>query len=179
MVNLVKNFLKDFEKINEYYIYLIEKTKKKRYVGITNEWLIDNFYLLVEHKTNLIHEKREIKKQLKCCDSIFQYLKDIVKRYNYNISFKLLVSELNKCQKQNNINFSYDEISSVKLCLLFLYTRRLALLCEDEYNILLNREKVARVIKNKEEKEISLDDFLDDNISIQEDADYIFEFNNL
>ncbi|HIS38198.1 MAG TPA: hypothetical protein IAB45_01675 [Candidatus Onthousia faecavium] len=178
MVNLVKNFLKDFEKINEYYIYLIEKTKKKRYVGITNEWLIDNFYLLVEHKTNLIHEKREIQKQLKCCDSIFQYLKDIVKRYNYNISFKLLVSELNKCQKQNNINFSYDEISSVKLCLLFLYTRRLALLCEDEYNILLNREKVARVIKNKEEKEISLDDFLDDNISIQEDADYIFEINN-
>ena len=65
MANLVKKFLCDFEDISEYYTYLVDKTKQKEYVGITNEWLIDNFYLLVEHKTNIVHDKKEITKSLK------------------------------------------------------------------------------------------------------------------
>ena len=60
MANLVKNFFSDFEDINEYYMFLVEKTKQKEYVGITNEWLIDNFYLLLEHKSNIVHDKKEI-----------------------------------------------------------------------------------------------------------------------
>ena len=35
MANLVKNFFSDFEDINEYYMFLVEKTKQKEYVGIT------------------------------------------------------------------------------------------------------------------------------------------------
>ena len=49
MTKFVKRFLNDFEVVNKYYNYLVEQTKKKEFVGITNEWLIDNFYLLVEH----------------------------------------------------------------------------------------------------------------------------------
>ena len=33
----------DEKKINKYYNYLIEKTKQATYVGINNEWIIDNF----------------------------------------------------------------------------------------------------------------------------------------
>ena len=62
MANAVKKFLADFEDINEYYTFLVDKTKRLEYVGITNEWLIDNFYLLVEHKTNIIHDKKYIVK---------------------------------------------------------------------------------------------------------------------
>ena len=65
MANAVKKFLADFEDINEYYTFLVDKTKRLEYVGITNEWLIDNFYLLVEHKTNVIHDKKYIVKDLK------------------------------------------------------------------------------------------------------------------
>lgn len=48
MNKIIKKFLNNFENINEYYNFLVDRTKKKEYVGITNEWLIDNFYLLVE-----------------------------------------------------------------------------------------------------------------------------------
>ena len=70
MTRFVKKFLNDFEVINKYYNYLVEQTKKKEFVGITNEWLIDNFYLLVEHKSNIIHDKKEISKRLKHIENI-------------------------------------------------------------------------------------------------------------
>lgn len=178
MANLVKKFLSDFADINEYYVFLVDKTKQKQYVGITNEWLIDNFYLLVEHKTNVIHDKKEITKSLKKFDRIFYCLKEIVIRNNYNISFKLLVSELRNYQKQTKVFFSYYELVCVKNILLFLYTKRLADLCREEYHNLLNKERVAKIIESREEKEIELSNFLGENTSIQNETNYIFEINN-
>ena len=178
MANLVKNFFSDFEDINEYYMFLVEKTKQKEYVGITNEWLIDNFYLLVEHKTNIVHDKKEITKNLKKYNRIFYCLKDIVVRNNYNISFRILVSELREYQKQTKVFFSYSELVCVKNFLLFIYTKRLADLCREEYHNLLNKEKVAKIIESREEKDIELSNFLEDDFSIQEDSNYIFEINN-
>lgn len=178
MANLVKSFLNNFEDINEYYTFLVDKTKQKEYVGITNEWLIDNFYLLVEHKTEIVHHKKEITKSLKKCDRIFYCLKDIVVRNNYNISFNLLVSELKNYQRQKKVYFSYCELLGVKTILLFLYTKRLADLCHEGYHNLVNKEKVAKIIENREEKEIELSNFLSENISIQDEVNYVFEINN-
>ena len=178
MANFVKKFLDDFDTINDYYTFLVEKTKEKEYVGITNEWLIDNFYLLVEHKTNIIHDKKGISKHLKKSDRIFYCLRDIVSRNNYNISFRTLVNELKEYQKENKIAFFYPELMCVKNILLFLYVKRLRDLCQEEYRHLVNKEKVAKIIASREEKEIELSNFLSDNISIQEEANYIFEINN-
>ena len=125
MANLVKKFLTDFENINDYYMFLVDKTKRREYVGITNEWLIDNFYLLVEHKTNIIHDKKYIMKDLKKCSRVFYCLKDIVVRNNYNISFRLLVSELREYQKQTKVSFSYSELVCVKNFLLFLIYKKI------------------------------------------------------
>lgn len=62
--------------------------------------------------------------------------------------------------------------------MLFLYTKRLADLCHEGYRNLVNKEKVARIIESREEKEIELSNFLSENISVQEEANYIFEINN-
>ena len=104
MAKLLKKFLNNFEDINEYYNFLVERTKRMEYVGITNEWLIDNFYLLVEHKMGICENKKEIHKHRKLYDNLYFSLKDIVSKYNYNISFKLLVSELKKYQKETKKN---------------------------------------------------------------------------
>ena len=132
----------------------------------------------MEHKTNIVHDKKEITKNLKKYNRIFYCLKDIVVRNNYNISFNLLVSELRDYQKQTKIAFSYYELLCVKNILLFLYTKRLADLCHEGYRNLVNKEKVARIIESREEKEIELSNFLSENISVQEEANYIFEINN-
>ena len=45
--------------------FLVDKTRKHEYVEITNEWLIDNYYLLAEHKNNIENSKKELKKNYK------------------------------------------------------------------------------------------------------------------
>ena len=109
MTKFVKRFLNDFEVVNKYYNYLVEQTKKKEFVGITNEWLIDNFYLLVEHKTNVIQNKKDIKRRSKTFNNIYRLLRNIAVTYNYNIDFSILINELNKYQKESGVNLSYKE----------------------------------------------------------------------
>ena len=120
MRDALSKFFKDFKKINDYYNYLINKTKNACYVGITNEWIIDNFYLLAEHKTNISNDKKHITKELSHTNSIYYCLKQIAISNNYSVSFKTLVSSLKAYQKENNTNFSYREISAIKYLLLLL-----------------------------------------------------------
>ena len=114
MTRLLKKFLNNFEDINEYYNFLVDRTKKMEYVGITNEWLIDNFYLLVEHKMGICENKSGINKNRKTYDSLYFWLREMVSKYNYNISFKLLVNELKKYQKDTKKNLGYKELDCVK-----------------------------------------------------------------
>ena len=125
MNKLLKTFFRDFNKINNYYDYLIEKTKKMEYVGITNEWLIDNFYLLVEHKTDIVNEKKIINKRLRKSNILYYCLKEIAEMNNYNVGFKYLVSELKQYQKETNKYFSYQEIANIRNILVFIYTNKL------------------------------------------------------
>ena len=60
MANILKKFFSDFEDITEYYNYLVNKTKNHQHVDITNEWLIDNYYLVVEHKNIILGNKYKI-----------------------------------------------------------------------------------------------------------------------
>ena len=125
MSNIIKKFFKDFNDITEYYNFLVNKTKNHEYVEITNEWLIDNYYLLVEHKNNIINSKKELKKDLKIINDNYYFLKAICNKHNYNISFKQLVEELKQYQKENEKTFTYRELSTIFSCLIFIYTERL------------------------------------------------------
>ena len=40
-----KLFLKNYDIIHKHYEYLVNLTKNHIFVGSTNEWIIDNFYL--------------------------------------------------------------------------------------------------------------------------------------
>lgn len=132
MANIIKKFLKDFEEISEYYNYLVNKTKNHEYVEITNEWLIDNYYLLVEHKNNILSYKKDLKKNAKIITENYYFLKNILNKKNYNIDFQYLVKELKKYQKDNNKSFTYKELSTIISTLILIYTERLNLLCKEE-----------------------------------------------
>lgn len=178
MAKIIKKFLDNFENISEYYNYLVDKTKKKEYVGITNEWLIDNFYLLVEHKGNIIHDKKEISKRMKNIDAIYNCIKSIVLENNYNISFEVLTSSLRTYQKHHKIYFSYSEITNIKEVLLFIYAERLNALCKEEKSKLIDKETISNIINNHADREIELNELLKDGISIPKNRYYIFELNN-
>ena len=157
---------------------MVEQTKKKEFVGITNEWLIDNFYLLVEHKTNVIQNKKDIKSRSKTFNNIYRLLRNIAVTYNYNIDFSILITELNKYQKESNVNLSYKELESVKDVLLFIYADKLKYLCVEEQNNLIDKEKIAHIIKNLDGKDVELSNFVKSDFNFNDNRYYLFELNN-
>ena len=53
MNNIYARFLENCDFVEEYYQNLVSLTKNHNYVGSTNEWIIDNYYLVVENKNIL------------------------------------------------------------------------------------------------------------------------------
>ena len=149
MANVLKKFFHEFENITDYYNFLVGKTKNHEYVEITNEWLIDNYYLLVEHKNGILNSKGLIKTNKKTINDNYYFLKNIVSKKNYNISFKYLVNELKEYQTTTKKEFTYDELSTIFPSLVFIYTEKLEELCKIEYQKILNKEKVINIIKSR------------------------------
>ena len=176
MANILKKFFNDFNDITEYYNFLVNKTKNHEYVEITNEWLIDNYYLLVEHKNVILTNKKQLKKRRKIINDNYYFLKNIVTAKNYNINFKYLVEELRKYQKDTDKTFTYQELSSIFSILIFIYTDRLNSLCREEYKKLVNREEVSKVIRDHDV--ISFEHLIPENFDIANNPHYIFEVNN-
>ena len=100
MHKYIKKFLLDYTDISEYYTYLVDKTKHLEYVGITNEWLIDNYYQIVEQKNNILEDKKTISKSLKDSHNIYSVITKIVEENEYNLNYRNLVKEINTYQKK-------------------------------------------------------------------------------
>ena len=125
MANRMKKFFNNFGDITEYYNFLVNKTKNHEYVDITNEWIIDNYYLLVEHKNGILNAKKQLKKRTKIINDNYYFLKELANSKNYNISFRILVEELKKQQRDHNKSFTYEELSSIFSIIIFIYTEKL------------------------------------------------------
>ena len=175
-MNIVRNFTNDFNSIESYYDYLVQKTKNHEYVGVINEWIIDNFYLLVEYKNSFIEDKKKFRKNKKLYLDLRDKIEELVIKNNYNINFKTLYHELKNYQKNNKYNFTYKELSLVKDVLFLIYVSRLKILCKEERNKLINIDKINNIIDNSNEKELSLDHFINKN-EIKDNYHFIFELN--
>ena len=176
MRNIINKFFINFNEITEYYNFLVNKTKNYEYVEITNEWLIDNYYLLAEHKNNILYAKKELKRNRKLLKNNYLFIKSIVEKKNYNVNFRYLVEELKNYQKETNRIFTYKELSLISSLLIFIYTERLNSLCKDEYRIINNEDRIKNIIQKN--KSVKLNDFIDKDFNAIKNANYIFEINN-
>lgn len=176
MSRLLKKYFNNFSDITDYYNFLVNKTKNHEYVDITNEWLIDNYYVLVEHKNTIVNSKKEIKKNIKIISKNYNLLKDIVTKKNYNIDFRFLINELKQYQKETKKYFTYKDLQFIVPTLVFIYTERLNNLCRNEYSKVVDKEDVARIIKNKQRP--TLESFIPDNFDVKNNGHYVFEINN-
>lgn len=177
MANIIKKYLNNFNDITNYYNFLVDKTKNHEYVDITNEWLIDNYYLLAEHKINIINNKSALKKNLKLINENYYLLKNIVSKKNYNISFKYIVEELKTYQKDNKKVLSYKELDCIFPILIFIYTERLNNLCREEYRKLVDKEDVELIVRERK-NHLTINSFISENFDLTRNKNYIFEINN-
>ena len=85
MINVIKKYKNNFKHITKYYDFLVGKTKQHKYVDITNEWLIDNYYIIAEHNNVIKDMYKELKRDYKKIKSNYNILSNIVAKYKYNI----------------------------------------------------------------------------------------------
>lgn len=175
MTKIIKKFFADFNDITEYYNFLVNKTKNLEYIDITNEVLVDNYAVLVEHKNNIRSNKKKLEKRKKFLTKNYYFFKNIINKRNYNIDFKYLVEELRKNQKELRKNYSYEELSTIFSIIVFVYTERLNALCNEEKEKLSDKEDVEFIIKNKEELSLSL--FIPESFDVLNNSHYIFQIN--
>ncbi len=179
MHKYIKKFLLDYSDISEYYHHLVDRTKALEYVGITNEWLIDNYYLIVEHKNNILDNKKELSKELKKGDRIYSILKKVIENNEYNLDYKKIVKELNHYQKFNNVFFMYEEISLIPILLILIYISKLNSIFKECYSELCAKDEIKEVIEGVSEKtEVDVDFFEKNGIRFTENSNYIFEINH-
>lgn len=176
MANIIKKFFNNFDDITEYYNFLVNKTKNHEYVEITNEWLIDNYYLLVEHKNNILAFQKDLKRSLKIIEDNYYFLKNIINKKNYNLTFKSLMEEMKIHQRETKKIYTYKELCNIFPVLVFIYTERLNELCREEYNKLVDKEEVEYIINSSDS--LTLDSFIPKDFDINNNGHYIFQINN-
>ncbi|MBQ1551568.1 MAG: hypothetical protein IIZ67_05635, partial [Bacilli bacterium] len=176
-MDIIKKFLSEYNEIEQYYEFLVQKTKRHEFVGIVNEWLIDNFYILVEHKNSIIKEKKNLRKNNKLYLKLYPEINNIVVLNNFNINFKILCNELKKYQKDNDMYFTYKELKNMKDVLLFIYINRLSILCKEERKKIVDQDEIVRIINSHKNKELELKDFINDS-EIEKNYNYLFELNS-
>ena len=176
MNKIYSKFLDDCSNIEKYYEKLVDLTKNHHFVGSTNEWIIDNFYLVVEQRNaikKLFKSRKNIKETLAINEDIYKILYDIFKSHNFSIDNDLLVRELNNYQNKNNCYFSYNTISIISTMISIILIDELNLLCNKREEKLDDLKKVNDIVaKIDSDRLVNPDIDLDNYVTID---DYLIE----
>lgn len=170
MANIIKVFRRSLNDLAKYYKFLIDKKSNNEYIEIVNEKFINNYHLLSKIQKKVSTGNQKIIKQY------YYFLKSVVNRKNYNLSFEYITDELIQYQNRNKKNFSYKELNIIFYTLIIIYIEKLNNLCRAEYQKLVDREDVARIIKAN--GKIEIENILADNFDISNNSYFIFELNN-
>ena len=124
----------DLKIITKHYNNLIKLTKQHYFIGITNEWIIDNYYLIVE-KANRIKQFYKNKKESQYLDknvNLINILEHILEFRNYRIDEISLINNIKDYCKKNNIHLNYQEIKIIPNALAIVLINRLSEICQKE-----------------------------------------------
>jgi len=152
-MNKYKNFLYNCKIIEEYYEYLIYLTNNHNFVGATNEWIIDNYYIIAEIKSSLnkiLKENYKIKNVIKRNDKLYQTLVKAYEENNFSLGIETIVKKLQDIQINKNDYLDYDSIEVVPILLSFILIDRLKKLCLSRKNIEFEKQKVHHLVKELE-----------------------------
>lgn len=133
MANMYKIFKKNVKEITDYYLLLVEETKSQRLVGSTNEWVLDNFYMISEQEKVLKVDLRS-KSFRKIGDTRLRMLEDLLHGFltkcHYQIDKPLLFRYLSQVQTKQKDYLTYPEVCAILPLLKSTLIKELADLCQ-------------------------------------------------
>lgn len=176
------NFYKNSKKLLYYYNHLITLASESKYIGTVNEWVIDNYYLIVEQENSA---KRFLKSgtaykyafgnavemHVEGKMNLYDIVKRILKRNKYKMDIPMLINDFNKYQDNHDHYFTYHEINSIGIVAYLVLLDELIKLCDKERVKLSETYAADELIRAIEEDvkkyhEVNLKDYisLNDNI---------------
>lgn len=145
----ITKFKNNFDNITKHYTNLIKIIKENKYVGITNEWIVDNYFVLVERKNFLnefLSSKVNYKNLLKYGDRLYRIVSQIFYQNDFKIDFRNLIRNINKYQAKFKQPFTFDEISLLSPIMIMVIFDELNQICEKEQKILKQRVAATELV---------------------------------
>ena len=132
MKSTYKIFKESVKEITQYYMLLVDETKSQRLVGSTNEWVLDNYYMISEQEKVLKVDLRS-KEFRRLEGRRMHYLKEVAEGYlqkcHFQIDRGLLFQHLSQIQAERKDYFTYPEVCALLPLLKTLLIKELADLC--------------------------------------------------
>ena len=134
MKDINRIFKESVKQVTHYYMLLVEETKSQRLVGSTNEWVLDNYYMISE-------QEKVLKVDLKSVVSgrwavsrervvlLWQLLEGYLRRCHYHVDKTLLFRYLAQVQQRQKDYLSYPEVVALLPLLKTILIHELAELC--------------------------------------------------
>ena len=134
MNNTYKAFRDSVKAITRYYMLLVEETKSQRLVGSTNEWVLDNYYLISEQEKVM---------RVDLCSKEFggigtKRLRDIeamltgyLRKCHHNIDKRLMFRYLSQVQVRQKDYLNFAEVCALPALVKLVLVKELAALCRE------------------------------------------------
>ena len=133
MKSTYKVFRESLKTITDYYLLLVEETKSQRLVGSTNEWVLDNYYMISEQEKVLkidLLSKDFRKLEGERMKHLRHLLRDFLVHCHYQVEKNLFFSYLLKEQERQKDYLSYPEVCALLPLMKCILLKELALLCQ-------------------------------------------------
>jgi len=118
--------------VTDYYLLLVDETRRERLVGSTNEWVLDNYYMISEQEKVLRVELKSRDFRRIPADRLallLSLLSDYLTSSHHQIDKTLLFAHLVREQERRNDYLSYPEVCALLPLVKYLLLRELADLC--------------------------------------------------
>ena len=133
-LNTYKIFKNSVRQITHYYMLLVEETKSQRLVGSTNEWVLDNYYMISEQEKVLKNELRGLTRGYWSVSPariamLWNLLKNFLQRCHCQVDKNLLFRYLTQVQQRQKDYLTYPEVTALLPLIKTLLISELADLC--------------------------------------------------
>ena len=127
-------FRQDIRRITAYYTFLVQETKNNRIVGSTNEWVLDNYYMISEQEKVLKVELKSIGKgamkiSRQRIELLWKQIGAYLDRNRCFIDKTLMFKYLNQIQLSQKDYLTYPEVCALLPLIKAALISRLADLC--------------------------------------------------
>ena len=133
MKSTYRIFKESVKTITDYYLLLVEETKSQRLVGSTNEWILDNYYMISEQEKVLridLQSKSFKKLEGERMKHLASLLREFLNRCHYQVDKGLFFNYLMQEQESSKDYLSYPEVCALLPLMKCILLKELAELCK-------------------------------------------------